>query len=233
MTSVLVADPDPSDGRLLRAALRFGGYGVEVVRTPARAASLLRLRRFDAVVVDPARTGPADTVAGLRAQTGIPIIVVSASCGEHYAAVVLDAGADDCLPKPFSEEELLARLRVALRRFRPPEVTDGPITTADFTIHLADRRWMRGDGTEIRLTPTEWRLVEILVRHAGHLVPKADLVRGVWGPDAVTKKNHLRVHLTNIRKKLEPEPARPRYFITAPGLGLRFDPHPSDQLQPC
>ena len=109
------------------------------------------------------------------------------------------------------------------------ETAEAPITTPDFAIHLTDRRWVRNDGTEVKLTPIEWRLVEMLVSHAGHLVTQAELLQHVWGPKAVTKTHYLRVYLAGIRHKIEPDPSRPRYFITAPGLGLRFDPSACDR----
>jgi two-component system KDP operon response regulator KdpE len=225
MTAVLIADPDRASRRETAGVLRRAGYTVETTGDVDRAAVLLRRRRrLHALIVDPVATGPAARVSDLRARTDIPILVVSLIAGEADKVAVLDAGADDYLTKPFGVEELLARLRVALRR-GPGEGPDDPIvTTADFTVHLRDRRWLQSDGTEVRLTPTEWRLVEMLIRRAGHLVTQTDLLRGIWGPTATDKTNYLRVQLAAIRRKVEPQPARPRYFITAPGLGLRFDP---------
>jgi two-component system, OmpR family, KDP operon response regulator KdpE len=225
MTAVLVADPDPRARRLTTAALRVAGYTVETSTASARTASRLRRRRLDALIVDPADAAAVETISALRAQTDIPILVVSTTAMEWDKVAVLDAGADDYLTKPFGVEELLARLRAVLRRVIQIDKVDVPVTTADFTIHLRDRRWLQRDGTEVRLTPTEWRLVEMLVRHAGHLVTQAELLQGVWGPKAIDKPHYLRVQLTAIRRKVEPDPARPRYFITASGLGLRFDPH--------
>jgi two-component system KDP operon response regulator KdpE len=233
VSEVLVADPDRPTRRLLMAALRFAGHSVEVARTPAQATSLLRRRRFDAVIVDPSDSGPVETVAALRAQTDIPIIVVSTAAAEWDKVTVLDAGADDYVTKPIGTEELLARLRVLLRRVPRAEDEEKPVTTADFTVHLADRRWIQRDGTEVNLTPLEWKLIDVLVRRAGHLVTQADLLQSVWGPKARDKTQYLRVQIAAIRRKVEPEPSRPRYFITAPGLGLRFDPGAGDRLQPC
>jgi two-component system KDP operon response regulator KdpE len=225
MTAVLIADPDPQTRRRAAAALRLAGYTVETTDASTRAATLLRRRRPDALIVDPVDAGLVQTVAALRAQTDIPILVVSAAAKEWDKVAVLDAGADDYLTKPFGVEELLARLRVALRHASHHDSDHQPVATADFTVHLADRRWVQADGAEVRLTPTEWRFVELLIRHAGHLVTQAELLLGVWGPKALEKSHYLRVQMAGIRRKVEPDPARPRYFITAPGLGFSFQPH--------
>jgi len=224
MTAVLVADPDPDALRPTATALRLAGYTVETTTASPYAASRLRRRTLDALIVDPTDTGPVETISALRAQTDIPILVVSTTAYEWDKVALLDAGADDYLTKPFGVEELLARLRAALRRVTRNGIEDLPVTTADFTVDLGDRRWLQRDGTEVRLTPTEWRLVEMLVRRAGHLVTQKELLEGVWGPKAIEKTHYLRVQLAAIRRKVEPDPARPRYFITAAGLGLRFDP---------
>jgi two-component system KDP operon response regulator KdpE len=224
VTAVLLADFDPRTRRVTAAALRLAGYTVESTPGSARVASLLRRRRPDALILDPADSGCVETVSALRAQTDIPILVVSTTAAEWDKVAVLDAGADDYLTKPFGVEELLARLRAAFRRTLRPAAEETVVETPDFAIHLADRRWLQSDGREVRLTPTEWRLVETLVRHSGHLVTQADLLASVWGPKALAKSHYLRVQIAAIRRKVEPDPARPRYFITAPGLGLRFEP---------
>jgi two-component system KDP operon response regulator KdpE len=230
MTTVLVSDPDRQSRRLAIRALRFSGYTVETTRTTTPSRSLLHRHTLSAVIIDP--SDDIEAVAALRGLTDIPIIVVSTSSDESDKVAMLDAGADDYLTKPYGIAELLARIRVALRRRTPTEPpADPPITTADFTVDIADRKWLRADGTEVRLTPTEWRLVEMLARRPGRLVTQTELLLGVWGPKAATKTEYLRVHLTAIRHKVEPDPARPRYFITAPGLGLRFDPD-AGQLSP-
>jgi two-component system KDP operon response regulator KdpE len=144
--------------------------------------------------------------------------VVTDQDDEVSKVSVLDAGADDYLTKPFGIAELLARLRATLRRSSHP-VDESPVTTADFTIHLADRRWLPADGSEVRLTPTEWKVVEMLVNRPGHLVTQAELLQAIWGPKAIERTEYLRVHMTTIRRKVEPDPAHPRYFLTAPGLG--------------
>jgi len=223
MTTVLVADGDPHARRTTSAALRLRGYTVETAHTLAQAGKLLRRRRLEALIVDPSDDQPIEAVQTLRMGTDIPIIVVSPRDDQWDKVSLLDAGADDYLTKPFGLEELLARLRVALRRtVRPPEESQ-PVRTPHFTIDLADRRWLPTSGGDVSLTPTEWKLVETLVARRGHLVTHAELLQAVWGPKATERTEYLRVYLAAIRRKVEPEPARPRYFVTAPGLGHRFD----------
>jgi two-component system KDP operon response regulator KdpE len=231
MTTVLVADADQRARRVMAAALRFGGYAVETARTLRQAGFLLRRHQPAAVIIDPADDRPAEAIAALRMRTDVPIIVVSDADAAWDKVSLLDAGADDYLAKPFVVEELVARLRAALRR-TVGRAEDAPLATAHFTIHLADRRLLRSDGSEARLTPTEWKLVEMLVRRNGRLVGHAELLGGVWGPEAVEKTNYLRVYMASIRRKLEPEPAHPRYFITVTGVGLRFDPEGTDGREP-
>jgi two-component system, OmpR family, KDP operon response regulator KdpE len=227
VTAILLSDPDTDNRRLTAAALRFSGYVVETATTSKQTRSVLKRRRLAAVIFDPsgddAHVAPTAAVSAVRAVTDLPLLVVYPSADEGDKVSMLDAGADDYLAKPYGIEELLARLRAALRRRPSPEPSvDPPLTTADFTVDVADRRWVRSDGTEARLTPTEWRLVEMLVRRPGRLVTQAELLVGVWGSYAVDKTEYVRVFLTGIRHKLEPDPARPRYFITVPGVGIRF-----------
>jgi two-component system KDP operon response regulator KdpE len=223
MTTVLVADPDTTARRTTGAALRMHGYTVETARTLTQAESMLRRRRLEALIVDPGDDRPAEMIQAMRMGTDIPIIVVSVRDQQWDKVSLLDAGADDYLTKPFGFEELLARVRAALRRSVRLLADAPPIQTAHFFVHLADRRWIPADGPEVHLTPTEWKLVEALVSHRGHLVAHAELLHDVWGPQATDRPEYLRVHLASIRRKVEPEPGRPRYFVTAPGLGHRFD----------
>jgi two-component system KDP operon response regulator KdpE len=228
MTTVVVADPERRSRRQLAAALRASGYLVETAKSIEDVLTLIHYRRVEAVIVDPS-TEPADhAIVELRARTDVPIIVIHCSSTERDRVALLDAGADDYMIKPFGIEELLARLRAALRRTPMPSL---PIATDDFTMFLADRRVVRHDGTEVQLTATEWRVVDILVASAGHLVVQSDLMTAVWGPQAVEKTVNLRVHMAAIRRKLEPDPSHPRYFITAPGIGLRFDPTASQPVR--
>jgi two-component system KDP operon response regulator KdpE len=225
MTAVVVADNDPRERDRTAAALRLGGYRVRAARSVVHAGSLLRRPDVAAVIVDPAADDSSAVVAELRARTTVPIVVTSTSAHEWDKVAALDAGADDYLTKPFGVEELLARLRAVLRRIaNGDETEDPPIVTPDFVIHLADRRLVTTDGTEVHLTRVEWRLVEELAQRRGHLVPHDELLLAVWGPRAAEKPGNIRVNMAHIRAKLEPEPRRPRYFLTAPGLGVRFDP---------
>ena|SRR5688572_5776122 len=161
-----------------------------------------------------------EVVRGLRAWTSMPVIVLSVRDGERDKVAALDAGADDYVTKPFGMDELLARLRAARRRAVP--ITEEPvIETPHFRIDLADRRVYVGD-TEVRLTPTEWHLVEVLVRNRGRLVTQRELLQEVWGPQYQVETNYLRVYMARVRAKLEPDSARARYFVTEPGVGYRF-----------
>jgi two-component system KDP operon response regulator KdpE len=224
MSEVVLADADGHERARAAAALRFGGYRVRAARSVAHAATLLRRPDLAAIVVDPVGS-PAVVVADLRARTTVPIIVVSARADERDKVSALDAGADDYLTKPFGAEELLARLRAVLRRVLPPHPDDvEPIVTPDFTLLLSDKRAVDAGGADVHLTRVEWRIVALLAARAGHLVPHEDLLLGVWGPNALEKPGNIRVNMAHIRAKLEPEPSAPRYFVTAPGLGVRFDP---------
>jgi two-component system KDP operon response regulator KdpE len=163
-----------------------------------------------------------EVIRGVRGWTSTPIIVLSAWGQESQKVAALDAGADDYVTKPFGMNELLARLRAAARRGAP--APDEPVlVTPDFTVDLAAKRVIR-DTADVRLTPTEWSLLEILVRNAGRLVTQRQLLREVWGPQYETEGNYLRVYLAHLRRKLEPDPSQPRYLHTEPGMGYRFEP---------
>jgi two-component system, OmpR family, KDP operon response regulator KdpE len=223
VTTILVADGDQHARWRTAAALRLGGYAVESARMMNEAGALLRRLQLDGLVLDPDADQPHEIVAELRARTDAPMIVVSARDGEREKVAGLDAGADDYVVKPFGVEELLARMRALLRRTRLQR--DEPLVcTPHFTINLADRRFVLVNGTHVRLTPTEWKVIEFLVTRAGHLVGQTELLGAVWGPQALQKKDFIRVVMVSIRRKVEPDRHQPRYFITEPALGLRFDP---------
>ncbi len=149
-----------------------------------------------------------------------PIIVLSVWGAEHQKVAALDAGADDYVTKPFGMDELLARLRAAVRR-ASPEPDEPVVATPGFTVDLAAKRVTR-DGADVRLTPTEWQLLEILVRNRGRLVTQKQLLQDVWGPAYGSESNYLRVYIAQLRRKLEEEPSRPSYLLTEPGMGYRF-----------
>jgi two-component system KDP operon response regulator KdpE len=162
-----------------------------------------------------------DVIHGLRGWTTAPIIVLSARTHQGDKVSALDAGADDYVTKPFGIDELLARLRAALRRGSPGG--DAPvIETPRFTVDLAARQVRTADGEPVRLTPTEWHLLEVLARHEGKLVPRRQLLQEVWGPAYETETNYLRVYMAQLRRKLEADPSRPEHLMTEPGVGYRF-----------
>lgn len=224
MTRILVVDDDQALLRALAINLRARHFEVETASDGATA--LRRASAFvpDAVVLDlglPDIDG-VEVVAGLRGWSDVPIIVLSARDSQWAKVDALDAGADDYVTKPFGMDELLARIRAALRR-AAPEPPAPVVHTSSFTVDLAARRVVRA-GTVVRLTPTEWHVLEILVRNTGKLVSQQHLLREVWGPHYEHETNYLRVYLAQLRRKLETEPAHPRHLITEPGMGYRFEP---------
>ena len=225
MTKVLVVDDEPQIVRALRINLSARGYEVLTAPDGATALRLAADGKPDVVVLDlglPDMDG-TDVIAGLRGWTSLPIIVLSARTDSADKVDALDAGADDYVTKPFGMDELLARLRAAVRRSAAAGPEDEPIVqTASFTVDLAAKRVLR-DGTEVHLTPTEWGLLEVLARNAGKLVAQKQLLRDVWGPAYEKETHYLRVYLAQLRRKLEPEPARPRHLLTEPGMGYRFE----------
>jgi len=224
MTRILVVDDEPQIRRALDINLRAHGYEVALAATGEEALTEAAAAVPDLVLLDLGLPGldGVDVIRGLRGWTSIPIIVLSARDGDSSKVAALDAGADDYVTKPFSINELLARLRASLRRHHPaPE--EPVVETADFVIDLADRRVVR-DGHPVHLTPTEWEIVERLVRNPGRLVTQRQLLQDVWGPQYESETNYLRVHLAAVRRKLEPDAGRPRYFLTEPGIGYRFEP---------
>ncbi|WP_153812673.1 response regulator transcription factor [Streptomyces sp. SUK 48] len=226
MTRVLVVEDDPQLVRALVINLRARRYGVDAAPDGATALRLAAARRPDVVLLDlglPDMDG-VDVIRSLRGWTRAPVIVLSArqASGEKVAA--LDAGADDYVTKPFSMDELLARLRAAVRRTEdaPAAPERVLVRTPHFSIDLAAKKVSR-DGRDVRLTPTEWQLLEILVTNPGRLITQRHLLREVWGVTQADKTNYLRVYMAQLRRKLENDPAHPRYLITEPGMGYRFE----------
>ena len=224
-TRVLVVDDEPQILRALAINLRTRGYVVDLAPDGERALASAARHHPDVVVLDLGLPGigGVDVIRALRGWTRVPIVVLSVRDAERDKVAALDAGADDYVTKPFGMDELLARLRAAIRRASP--APDEPVVkTEDFTVDLAAKRVTRADGSDVRLTPTEWQLLEILVRNRGRLVSQRQLLQEVWGPAYETESNYLRVYVAQLRRKLEPEPSRPRYLLTESGMGYRFDP---------
>lgn len=225
MTRVLVVDDEPQIRRALATNLRARDYVVDLAASGEEALRLAAEHRPDVVVLDLGLPGidGIEVVAGLRGWTEVPIIVLSVRDSEADKVAALDAGADDFVTKPFGMDELLARLRAAVRRAAPPADEVAVVTTDHHRIDLTARRITR-DGVEVKLTPTEWHLVEVLVRNAGKLVTQRQLLQEVWGPEYERETNYLRVYLARVRRKLELDPSAPTHFLTEPGVGYRFEP---------
>jgi len=224
MSRVLVVDDEPQIVRALAINLRARGYEVATAGDGGEALQRAAAHPPDVVVLDlglPDLDG-VDVIAGLRGWTTVPILVLSGRSDSVDKVDALDAGADDYVTKPFGMDELTARLRAMLRRNTPLEATPA-VEFGDVAVDLvAFRVTLRGQ--EVRLTPTEWRLLEALVRHPGKLFSQRQLLVEVWGPGYETAQGNLRLYIAQLRRKLEPDPARPRYFRTEPGMGYRFQP---------
>ena len=224
MTRILVVDDEPQIRRALSVNLKARSFEVDTAASGEEALQKAAANHPDIVLLDLGLPGidGIEVVRGLRGWATMPIVVLSVRDGERDKVAALDAGADDYVTKPFGMDELLARMRAALRR-SAPAAEDPVVRTSAFTIDLGAARVIR-DGAEIRLTPTEWSLVEHLVKHPGRLLTQRWLLKQVWGPAYETETNYLRVYMTQVRRKLEPDPGHPRYFITEPGMGYRFEP---------
>ncbi|MGP3978896.1 response regulator [Streptomyces sp. 8N114] len=227
MHRVLVVDDEPQIVRALVINLKARKYEVDAAHDGATALRMAADRHPDAIVLDlglPDMDG-VDVIRGIRGWTRVPILVLSARQTSDEKVEALDAGADDYVTKPFGMDELLARLRAAVRRAEPPAgVPDGAgvIETDTFTVDLAAKKVHR-DGGDVRLTPTEWHLLEVLVRNPGRLVSQKQLLKEVWGPSYGTETNYLRVYMAQLRRKLETDPSHPRHFVTEAGMGYRFE----------
>jgi len=223
---VLVVDDDPQILRTLRINLTAHGYRVVLAPDGGAALRAVADEHPDVIVLDlglPDMDG-TDVIAGVRGWTSVPIIVLTARTGAAETVQALDAGADDYVTKPFGMAELLARLRAAVRRAAVMPV-DGEATVdaGDFVVDLAAKKVRRADDTEVHLTPTEWGVLELLVRHRGKLVGQRELLRTVWGPNYGSETNYLRVYIAQLRRKLERHPGQPKHLITEAGMGYRFE----------
>ncbi|MDA5282743.1 response regulator [Streptomyces sp. Isolate_45] len=229
MTRVLVVEDDPQLVRALRINFQARKFEVEEAGDGGSALRLAAARKPDVILLDlglPDMDG-IDVIKGVRGWSKVPILVLSARHTSEDKIRALDAGADDYVTKPFSMDELLARLRAATRRQEAPAASQATevsvVTTAGFTIDLAAKKVRRGERG-VRLTPTEWHLLEILITHPGRLITQSRLLLEVWGPMYGENTNYLRVYMAQLRRKLEADPSHPRYLITEPGMGYRFEP---------
>ncbi|MEU7220742.1 MULTISPECIES: response regulator [Nocardia] len=221
---VLVVDDEPQIVRALRINLSVRGYEVITAATGGAALRAAADKHPDVVILDlglPDIDG-IEVLAGLRGWTSAPVIVLSARTDSTDKVEALDAGADDYVTKPFGMDELLARLRAAVRRgAADTDASDPVVVTSSFTVDLAAKKVTKNDET-VHLTPTEWGMLEMLVRNKGKLVGRKELLREVWGPSYATETHYLRVYLAQLRRKLEDDPSHPKHLLTEAGMGYRF-----------
>ncbi|MFD9520738.1 response regulator [Streptomyces sp. NPDC059979] len=227
MTRVLVAEGDPQLVRAFKINFQARKFECQEAGTGADALRLAAARAPDVILLDlglPDMDG-IDAIKSIRRWSNVPILALSARRTSQEKVRALDAGADDYMPKPFSMDELLARLRAATRREAKSGAADRPVVvvTEGFTVDLAAKMVWR-EKRNVRLTPTEWHLLEILVSHPGHLVGQRRLLLEVWGPAFADNTTYLRAYMAKLRRKLEADPSHPRYLITEPGMGYRFEP---------
>jgi two-component system KDP operon response regulator KdpE len=225
---ILLVDDDVSIQRAVAPLLRSRGYEVDVVGTGVEAAGAVADQAPDLIVLDlglPDLEG-AEVCRRIRKQSKVPIIILSARSGEADKVAALDIGADDYMTKPFGAEELLARIRVALRRVADAEAPElERVQVGDLTIDYARRRVVRGEE-EIRLTPKEFELLALLTRNADRVLTHRAILKAIWGSNAVNQPEHLWVLIAQLRKKVEPDPSAPRYLISEPWVGYRFATEP-------
>jgi two-component system, OmpR family, KDP operon response regulator KdpE len=229
VTTVLVVDDEPQIVRALRINLRARHYDVYVAQTGAQALEEAAHHPPDLVILDlglPDLDG-VEVIGGLRGWTDAPIIVLSGRADSTDKVEALDAGADDYVTKPFGMDELLARMRAVVRR-SAAEPDEPQIRLGELIVDLAAKRVTNGQR-DIRLTPTEWHLLEVLLKHPGKLLSQRQLLQEVWGPGYTDASGNLRLYMAQLRRKLEPDPARPRWLLTEPGMGYRFQPDEADR----
>jgi two-component system, OmpR family, KDP operon response regulator KdpE len=221
---ILVVDNEPQIRRVLRATLTAHGYEFYEARTGEEALESIRANRFDLILLDVNMPGIGglETCRAIRSGSEVSIIMLTVRDSEHDKVAALDAGADDYITKPFSTPELLARIRAALRRM-PSSPEGGPqsVQLENIEINLATRRVISG-GRESRLTPKEYGLLQYLLANPNVPIPHGRLLQAVWGPDYGDQVEYLRVFINQLRKKIEPDPAHPRYLLTEPWVGYRF-----------
>ncbi len=223
---ILVVDDEPQIRRALSLNLGARGHEVYEAATGEQALTVAASEHPDVVLLDlglPGMDGMM-VIEALRGWTNVPIIVLTARDEERSKVHALDAGADDYVTKPFGMAELLARIRAVGRRASDGTDEVAEVVATGFHLDLVGHRAYIADGTEVRLTPTEWSMVEHLVRHPGRLITYRQMVTSVWGPTYDPDPNLLRVHMAHIRRKLERDPARPVHFVTDSGMGYRFEP---------
>jgi two-component system KDP operon response regulator KdpE len=224
--NILVVDDEPQITRVLKTTLSSQGYGVRTASDGDEAIQMMRDWAPDLVITDlrMPNLGGLELCRQIRAKSRIPIIVLSVKGEERIKVEALDAGADDYITKPFGVRELLARVRAALRRAAAPEEPESPLIEAgDFRIDIATRS-VRVRDREVHLTPKEFDLLIYLARHAGKVLTHRNLLAAVWGGNSVEQPEYLRVFVGHLRKKLEPDEATPRYILTEPWVGYRFEP---------
>lgn len=222
MTRILVVDDEPQILRALRINLRARGYDIHTAADGAAALRATASEHPDLIVLDlglPDLDG-VDVIRKLRVWTPVPIVVLSGRTNSHDKVDALDAGADDYVTKPFSIEELLARIRAVTRRH--PTAEQSTTRIGRFDVDLANHQVTGPDHTAVHLTPTEWQLVKVFVAEPGKLLSHRQLLQQVWGPTYHSETQYLRQYVAQLRRKFEEDPARPRHFITESGMGYRF-----------
>lgn len=223
-TVIVAIEDDPQIRRFLRTGLESHGFQIHEAETGGQGLAEAANRKADLVILDlglPDMDG-VEVVRRIREWSALPVIVLSARATETDKVAALDAGADDYLTKPFGLGELLARIRVALRHAQAGTQDKGGVfCVADLKVDLAQRR-IHVDGKEVHLTPIEYRLLAVLVKHAGRVLTHRQLLKEVWGPGYVERSHYLRVHMASLRHKLEADPARPRFLLTEIGVGYRL-----------